>query len=84
MAELKHSMTFVLISSVMARGHNAFRAFLEVWANTRKQYVPVKNEEEEEEEVEEQEEVRSGVAKVLDYTAFIWNTYQYNTISTCL
>ncbi|CAJ1344461.1 unnamed protein product [Effrenium voratum] len=43
-AELKHDVTFVLISSVM------------VWANTRKQYVPVKDDEEEEDPVDEEGE----------------------------
>mmetsp|Transcript_11343 Transcript_11343/g.21401 ORF Transcript_11343/g.21401 Transcript_11343/m.21401 type:complete len:712 (-) Transcript_11343:225-2360(-) len=40
-AELQHEVTFILISSVMA------------WANTRKQYVPVKGPDEEDEPLEE-------------------------------
>jgi len=41
-AELKHEVTFVLISSV------------NVWANTRKEYVPLRGEDEEEEEPPEE------------------------------
>ncbi|CAK9078760.1 unnamed protein product [Durusdinium trenchii] len=43
-AELKHNITFVLISSVM------------VWANTRKQYVPVKDPDDEEDPAVDPEE----------------------------
>lgn len=48
-AELKHEVTFVLISSV------------NVWANTRKEYVPLRGEDEEEEEPPEEGE--EGEAK---------------------
>lgn len=48
-AELKHDVTFVLISSV------------NVWANTRKEYLPLRGDDEEEEEPPEEDE--EGEAK---------------------
>eukprot|EP00931_Biecheleriopsis_adriatica_P029026 TRINITY_DN17288_c0_g1_i1.p1 TRINITY_DN17288_c0_g1~~TRINITY_DN17288_c0_g1_i1.p1 ORF type:complete len:741 (+),score=241.48 TRINITY_DN17288_c0_g1_i1:185-2224(+) len=51
-AELKHDTTFVLISSV------------NVWANTRKQYVPVRGDDEEGEEEEPAEDEEGQVREV--------------------
>eukprot|EP00930_Biecheleria_cincta_P082291 TRINITY_DN7204_c0_g1_i6.p1 TRINITY_DN7204_c0_g1~~TRINITY_DN7204_c0_g1_i6.p1 ORF type:complete len:723 (-),score=203.28 TRINITY_DN7204_c0_g1_i6:432-2600(-) len=50
-AELKHDVTFVLISSV------------NVWANTRKEYVPLRDDEEEEEQPEEGDEEQAKEVK---------------------